>query len=104
MKMKTLTPILAFGLLATSLVPANAQGRNCAPHEMVVERLASSYGESRQAIAMNPDTSVLEVFASADTGTWTITVTKPEGLTCIVAAGQHYQTLAEALPAEDNGA
>ena len=77
---------------------ASAQGRNCAPHDTVVERLADSYGESRQVIAMNADSSVLEVFASPDSGTWTITVTKAGGLTCIVAAGQHYQHVAEALP------
>lgn len=79
---------------------AQSQTRNCAPHEVVVERLASGYGESRQVIAMNADSSVLEVFASEESGTWTIAVTRAGGLTCIVAAGQHYQHLAEDLPTE----
>jgi hypothetical protein len=84
--------------------PASAQNRNCADHDKLTERLASGFGESRQVIAMNADSSVLEVFASDETGTWTITVTKAGGLTCIVAAGQHYQHLAEAMPVDDNGA
>ena len=29
---------------------------------------------------------------------WTITVTSPSGMTCLVASGQSFETLAEALP------
>ena len=104
MKAVDLISVLGLGCLAVATTPAQAQNRNCAPHDTVVERLADSYGESRQVIAMNADSSVLEVFASSDSGTWTITVTKAGGLTCIVAAGQHYQHLAEAIPSTDNGA
>ncbi len=94
------------GVFCLTLVAsqASAQNRQCAAHDALTERLASGYGESRQAIAMNADNSVLEVFASAETGTWTITITKAGGLTCIVAAGQHYQHLAEAMPVDDSGA
>jgi hypothetical protein len=53
---------------------ASAQTRNCADHAMVVERLASGYGETRQSIGLGADNTVVEVFASLDTGTWTITV------------------------------
>lgn len=95
---------LGLGYLLVTSAPAQAQSRNCAPHEAVVERLAEGYGESRQVIAMNADTSILEVFASADTGSWTITVTQAGGLTCIVAAGEHYQHLAEVLPNTESGA
>lgn len=104
MKIKKVIPTLATAILALSAVQASAQNRNCAPHDKVVERLAAGYGESRQVIAMNADQSVLEVFASQETGTWTITVTKAGGPTCVVAAGQHYQHLAEAMPTDENGA
>jgi len=104
MKLSDLISVLGLGCLAVATTPAQAQNRNCAPHDTVVERLAQSYGESRQVIAMNADTSVLEVFASDESGTWTITVTKAGGLTCIVAAGQHYQHLAESMPPAGNGA
>jgi hypothetical protein len=45
----------------------------------------------------------VEVFASAETGTWTITVTNATGTTCLVASGQAFERLAETLPtpAED---
>lgn len=85
------------GMLLTAQF-APAQTRNCAPRDMVIERLAAGYSESRQILAMNAQNGVLEVFASTETGTWTITVTHAGGLTCIVAAGEHYQYVAEALP------
>ena len=77
---------------------AAAQGQSCGNRELVVERLTTKYGESRQSIGMAPQGRVVEVFASEETGTWTITVTMPSGITCLVASGQNYENLDE-LPA-----
>ena len=74
---------------------AQAQGQNCGNRELVVERLTSKYGESRQSIGMAPKGRVVEVFASLETGTWTITVTSPNGVTCLVASGQSYEDINE---------
>lgn len=95
MKAKTavLTTVLALGLTAS----AAAQGQNCGQRQAVIQRLADGYGESRQSIGMAPQGRVVEVFASLETGTWTITVTTPNGLTCLVASGQSYENLDEAL-------
>lgn len=95
MKAKTavLTTVLALGLAAS----AAAQGQNCGQRQAVIQRLADGYGESRQSIGMAPQGRVVEVFASLETGTWTITVTTPNGLTCLVASGQSYENLDEAL-------
>ncbi|WP_341367011.1 hypothetical protein [Yoonia sp. BS5-3] len=97
--------LMSFGIGAMFLAAnhAHAQTRNCAAHETVVERLAVRYGESRQSIGLGADNSVIEVFASTDTGTWTITMTRPGGPTCLVAAGQAFQHLNEALPNVDQG-
>lgn len=106
MKQKYLLMSAAFGAtLLTAQQLSAQQNRNCAPHGAVVERLAERYGESRQVMALGSNNSVVEVFASSESGTWTITVTAAGGLTCLVAAGQHYQHVAEALPiAEDDPA
>ena len=72
--------------------------------DAVVDRLAEGYGETRQSMGLGANNAVIEVFASAETGTWTITVTTPNGLTCLVASGQSFETLAEALPAKGNDA
>lgn len=96
---------LGFGILALAATTGFAQtARNCAPREVVVERLADKYGEARQSIGLGANNSVVEVFAANETGTWTITVTMANGLTCLVASGQNFETLAEALPAKGNDA
>lgn len=102
-----MTPIrqllLGFGLCAGALsaTELSAQQGSCAAHATVVERLASRYGESRQSMGLGFDNSVIEVFASDTTGTWTITVTRPGGLTCMVAAGQSYQDMQEMVLDQD---
>ncbi|SLN26493.1 hypothetical protein [Pseudooctadecabacter jejudonensis] len=105
---KTLTSLAATAALAliagAAPTQTQAQTRNCGDHAQVVERLASGYGESRQSIGMGADNTVVEVFASLETGTWTITVTAPGGPTCLVASGQAYQNLYEDLPNTDQGA
>ncbi|WP_342076660.1 hypothetical protein [Yoonia sp. SS1-5] len=95
--------LMSFGIGAMMLAAnhANAQTHNCAAHAAVVERLADRYGESRQSIGLGSDNSVVEVFASSETGSWTIVVTRPGGPTCLVAAGQNFQMVAEALPNAD---
>lgn len=95
----------ASGLIAMIAGTATAQNtRNCAPRAAVVDRLATGYGETRQSMGLGANNQVVEVFASAETGTWTITVTTPAGLTCLVASGQAFEELAEALPADDSDA
>ncbi len=47
---------------------------------------------------------MVEIFASEDSGSWTITVTMPNGSTCLMATGQSYEKLAEALPAKGDDA
>lgn len=95
---RTITTLTTAALCALAL-PATAQtmGRNCAPHEAIVERLATGYGESRQSIALGANNTVVETYASLETGTWTIVVTSPGGPSCLVAAGQAFQLVNEDL-------
>lgn len=88
-------------VLAAQKVAAQ-QTRNCAPRDTVIERLADAYGETRQAIGLGSRGVLIETFASGETGTWTITATMPDGMTCLVASGQSFETLAEALPPAGN--
>ncbi len=97
--------LAALTLVAACATPALATGtRACAPREVVVERLASSYGESRQSIGLGSNNSLMEVFASDESGSWTITVTSAQGITCLIASGQAFETLLEALPSSDKDA
>ncbi len=100
-----LATVLALGLATLNADPASAAGRrNCAARQVVLEALARTYGETRQSIGLGADNAVIEVFASTETRTWTITVTTPDGQTCLVASGQSYEALVEALPPAGSGA
>lgn len=88
--------VFGFALLAAASVEAQ-QARNCGARDTIVQRLADGYGESRQSMGLGANNSVMEVFASQETGTWTITVTMPNGMMCLVASGQAYEALEEEL-------
>lgn len=78
---------LGIGFIVASLP---AQAANCAKREMVVKRLQSHYSESFAGgglQASRSTQSVVEVWASEKTGTFTVILTTPEGLSCIVATG-----------------
>jgi len=84
---------------------ASAQTRpHCGPRQMVVTRLADKYGETRQSVGIGSNNEMVEVFASDETGSWTILVTMPTGQSCLVASGQSFEEVAEALPAKGNDA
>ncbi len=84
-------------------LPAQA-GSQCAPRETVLGTLAGEYGEARRGVGLAANNGVVEVFASAQSGSWTITVTLANGMTCLVASGQNYETVAEELPARGDPA
>lgn len=87
---------VAAAALTLTATAGLAQSRAaCADRAMVVERLANGYGETRQSIGLGANNAVVEVFASAETGTWTITATMPNGQTCLIASGQAFESLAE---------
>ncbi|WP_323768982.1 hypothetical protein [Marinovum sp.] len=92
-------------LLALAADRAAAQTTpNCAPRAAVIARLAEKYGESRQSMGLGGNNAMMELFASQDTGSWTITVTTANGITCLMAAGQAFETLSDPLPAKGNDA
>ncbi len=96
--MKTIMLKMTIGLGIMVLAAQQVSAQNCAPREDVIKRLAKSYGETRRGIGIVRQGAVMEVYASDQTGSWTIVVTLPEGVTCLIASGQSYETLAETLP------
>lgn len=80
---------LAGLLLTPGLLHAAAQ---CAPHDKVSVELATQFGEQASSMGLATDNSIMELYSSA-TGTWTLTATFPNGLTCLVASGQNFETV-----------
>lgn len=103
---KYLRALLAAGLLtATSCVPVSViaqstaeASQTCAPRQAVMDQLAQKWGESRQTFGINQDENlIVEQYANGETGTWTITITDGDGVTCLLAFGGHFEILAEAV-------
>lgn len=84
--------LTAFALLQAA--PVAAQTMLCAEREMVVAELTDRYGEEVRGMGLAHQNRIVEVFVSEETGTWTITVTSPNGTTCLMAAGQHFAAMA----------
>jgi hypothetical protein len=63
----------------------------CAPRDRVVGQLAQRYHEVRVAAGVSAAGSLVEVFVAEHGTTWTIAVTTPNGLTCLVASGEGWR-------------
>lgn len=98
MRKELIALLVGLGTLAAAAPPAQAETR-CGPRDAVLKMLAERYDETRRGIGLAGQTQVLEVYASKD-GTWTVLVTDPAGRSCLVASGQGWEDLREALPPE----
>jgi hypothetical protein len=82
---------IAAALLAATPT-AEAEGRQaCAKREQVVRKLEEKFGETLRSIGLHHTDAVVEVYSSEETGTWTILMTRPDGMTCLLAAGQLWE-------------
>ncbi|ALF02069.1 MULTISPECIES: hypothetical protein [Salipiger] len=81
-------------LIAFCLVATAALAQPCFPRDDVLARLTKGYGEAPRAMGLTKGGALMEMFASDDSGTWSIVVTLPSGLTCLLDAGSHFQPIA----------
>ena len=94
---------LSLGFAALLLTPGLAHAAQCAPHDKVSADLAQQFGEQPSSMGLAQDNTVMELYASA-TGSWTLTATLPSGLTCLVAAGQNFETVTQTQAAKGDPA
>lgn len=73
---------------------------NCIHRNIVGERLTENFGETVHSRGLSPSgQAIVETWVNQETGSWTITVTKPSGMSCLVASGQMF----EVMPQEAQG-
>ena len=80
--------LLAFLLLAS---PALAEPI-CDIRHNVMKQLEGKYGEKPIALGMANSGGVVEILTTEDGSTWTIVITLPNGMTCLVAAGEDWES------------
>ncbi|MFQ5958023.1 MAG: hypothetical protein ACE5LF_01500 [Alphaproteobacteria bacterium] len=95
--MRLLAAVLGALFVVFHAFPAGAQAA-CGDRDKFVVLLGENYAERAVAIGLTASGRVLEVF-TALSGTWTILVTYPNGVTCVVATGESW----EALPTPESG-
>ncbi len=86
---KTLALSAGFALVAST---AMAQPQ-CNERENVLELLAKKYQETPIAAGVTNTGGLVEVLTDTKGGTWTIIVTTPRGMSCLVAAGEGWRNM-----------
>ncbi len=84
---------MLLGLLVLPLsLPAKAQNI-CTARTEVLEHLGSNYSEAPVAMGLANNGGVIEVLSSGSGKTWTIIITMPNGVTCLLAVGVSWEIL-----------
>jgi len=87
--------LLAAGVLPLGSGPAFGQGaaQVCAARDGLLTQLERKYGEVPVAIGV-ADGRLVELLTAKDGMTWTIILTSPQGVSCLIASGEGWQPLA----------
>lgn len=86
--------LVAAMISAGFVFPASAQ-MACGDREEIIERLSGKFSEAPVAMGLSNTGGVIEVLSSAEGGTWSIIVTDPNGLSCLLAAGEYWEAAQE---------
>jgi hypothetical protein len=83
---------LVFGQASAGRASA-AQNTNCDQRQRVLGHLANKYKEAPVAIGVTNAGGLVEVLSTGDGQTWTIIVSNPDGLTCLLATGEGWRAI-----------
>ncbi len=84
--------VAAAALLAAVSIPAQARAQVvCADRRLVTDHLATNYDEHAAGTGLTFAGQAIELYV-AESGSWTIVVTGPDGESCIVSHGEAWQT------------
>lgn len=88
-------------MAAPALAQPAGPGPACVKRADLIKHLEAKYHEAPAAVGLADNGALLEVFASKSGETWTVTVTMPNGISCMVASGQQWQDLPRIAQLED---
>lgn len=86
-----LAAMTATGGVAAQM-PGGPAGLPCHDYERMAKTLGERYGETPVSLGLQSNGHVIQVFSSAESGSWTILSIAPSGIGCVVAAGHGWQT------------
>ena len=79
-------------IVAAAMPTESAADPLCGERAMLISALADRYHESPKSMGLSADGAVVEVLAST-AGNWTILITRPDGLACMMASGESWENL-----------
>ncbi|SIO20514.1 hypothetical protein [Vannielia litorea] len=87
--MKTAIATATLMFAAAPLVAQSADGP-CGKREYFVDQLVDTYQEQPVAGGLQSENSLVEIWASKETGSFTILVTGADGVTCVALTGEDF--------------
>ena len=93
---KTLLLGAALAVFSTAAAAQNSPNQ-CNTRDSVLSLLASKYKEAPVAVGVTNTGGLVEVLSTGDGNTWTIIVTTPQGMSCLVAAGEGWRAVEHAV-------
>jgi hypothetical protein len=89
----TTSLVIACGAFANPLSAQATQGTRMPCHNAaeIAKQLGSKYEEAPVAFGLQSNGNLLQVYASNEKETWTVVSTTPNGMSCIVAAGNMWE-------------
>ena len=84
--------VTAFLIAVLASMPAVAQTL-CGQRTDVLSGLNGTYTETPSAMGLSNNGGVVEILTSPKGDTWTIIITMPNGLSCLVAAGENWEKM-----------
>ena len=82
-------------LVVLALFSTAAQAQMlCKERSEVLAQLSTGYQEAPTAMGLASNGALIEVLSSSDDGrTWTIIITRPNGVSCVLATGESWQII-----------
>lgn len=65
----------------------------CSRYDSIRRQLNQDYAEEPVSLGLQSNGNLLQIFASAESGTWTIVSMAPNGTACVVAAGASWENV-----------
>ncbi|MHA1528818.1 MAG: hypothetical protein ACTSVG_07345 [Alphaproteobacteria bacterium] len=92
MKRALMTTLVLAAVASVALPPDPARAQMvCGKRADIISQLSEKYGETRRSLGVSEGSRVVELYASDETGSWTILMTNPQGIACMMAAGQAFE-------------
>ena len=83
--------LIGASFTALLAAPASSAESVCGNRDDIVSRLENGYQEFNSAMGMSTNGGLVELYTS-DKGTWTLMLTQPDGISCLIAAGQNWES------------